>query len=65
MKISILDAATLGEDLSLSLFEQYGEVTVYASTPPEQVEALNRCILEVRFPARHMSDTAIPIDLLG
>ena len=39
MKISILDAATLGEDLSLSLFEQYGEVTVYASTTPEQVEA--------------------------
>ena len=38
MKISILDAATLGEDLSLSLFEQYGEVTVYGSTTPEQVE---------------------------
>ena len=39
MKISILDAATLGEDLSLYLFEQYGEVTVYGSTTPEQVEA--------------------------
>lgn len=38
MKISVLDAETLGEDLSLSIFEQYGEVTVYASTSPEQVE---------------------------
>ena len=38
MKISVLDAETLGEDLSLSIFEQYGEVTVYAATSPEQVE---------------------------
>ncbi|MBQ8441159.1 MAG: hydroxyacid dehydrogenase [Clostridia bacterium] len=38
MKISILDAATLGEDLSLEVFKQYGEVTVYDVTRQEQVE---------------------------
>ena len=38
MKISILDAATLGEDLSLTLFEKYGEVTVYGITLQDQVE---------------------------
>ncbi len=38
MKISILDAATLGEDLSLALFERYGEVTVYGITRQDQVE---------------------------
>ena len=38
MKISILDAATLGEDLSLDLFEKYGEVTVWGITLQEQVE---------------------------
>ena len=39
MKISVLDAATLGEDLSLTLFEQYGEVTVWSMTAPDEVEA--------------------------
>ena len=39
MNISILDAATLGKDLDLSLFEKYGNVKVYQSTSPEEVEA--------------------------
>ena len=38
MNISILDAATLGKDLDLSLFEKYGEVAIYQSTAPEEVE---------------------------
>lgn len=37
MKISILDAATLGEDLSLEMFQKYGEVTVYDTTRQDQV----------------------------
>ena len=37
MKISILDAATLGEDLSLEMFKKYGEVTVYDTTRQDQV----------------------------
>ena len=37
MNICILDAATLGEDLSLKLFDQFGNVTVYKSTPPELI----------------------------
>ncbi|MBQ9797426.1 MAG: hydroxyacid dehydrogenase [Clostridia bacterium] len=35
MKIVLLDAATLGEDLSYGAFEQFGEVVVYASTCKE------------------------------
>ena len=38
MKISILDASTLGNDLSLSVFEKYGEVAVYGTTPADEVE---------------------------
>lgn len=38
MNISILDAATLGKDLDLSLFEKYGKLTVYQSTASEEVE---------------------------
>lgn len=37
MKICVLDAATLGEDLDLSPLFQVGEVTVYEQTPPELV----------------------------
>jgi glycerate dehydrogenase len=39
MRISVLDAATLGEDLSLALFEKYGEVTVWGMTAPDEVES--------------------------
>lgn len=38
MKISILDASTLGNDLDLSVFERYGEVKIYGTTAPADVE---------------------------
>lgn len=37
MKITVLDAATLGEDLSLEPLKALGECTVYQSTNPEDV----------------------------
>ena len=37
MKISVLDAATLGEDISFEEFEKLGDVKVYDITPPELV----------------------------
>ncbi len=37
MKISILDAATLGDDLELSCFSKFGETVVYAVTEPNEV----------------------------
>ena len=37
MKISILDASTLGEDISLDLFSKFGEVRVYSNTAPEEI----------------------------
>ena len=37
MKICVLDAATLGEDLDLTPLSQLGEVTVYEQTPPALV----------------------------
>ena len=39
MKIVVLDAATLGQDLDLSIFEKYGDLTVYPSTTAEEIEA--------------------------
>lgn len=39
MNIVVLDAATLGQDLDLSIFEKYGKLTVYSSTSPEEIEA--------------------------
>lgn len=39
VKIVVLDAATLGEDLSLSSLNQVGTTTVYMQTTPEQVRA--------------------------
>lgn len=39
LKICILDALTLGDDIDLSAFEQFGEVKVYANTSPEDVVA--------------------------
>ncbi|MBQ7347939.1 MAG: hydroxyacid dehydrogenase [Clostridia bacterium] len=38
MKITFLDAATLGEDLSTDAFLQFGEVKIYPKTAPEQVK---------------------------
>lgn len=39
MRITVLDAATLGADISMNVFERFGEVTVYQNTAPEEVEA--------------------------
>ena len=36
-KIVVLDAGTLGDDLSLAPLEAEGEVTVYRVSPPETV----------------------------
>ncbi len=38
MRITVLDAATLGADISMSIFEEFGEVTVYQNTSPSEVE---------------------------
>lgn len=37
MRISILDAGTLGADLSLDLFSRFGAVTVYQNTSPAEI----------------------------
>ncbi len=37
MRITVLDATTLGADLSMSVFEAFGDVTVYQSTTPDTV----------------------------
>ena len=37
MNIVVLDAATLGQDLDLSLFAKYGELTIHQSTSPEEI----------------------------
>ncbi|MDD3880206.1 MAG: NAD(P)-dependent oxidoreductase, partial [Syntrophomonas sp.] len=43
-KICILDARTLGEDVDLSAFREFGEVVVYDTTAPETVaERIKDC----------------------
>ena len=37
MNIKVLDAATLGDDLDLSLFGAYGDLTIYTSTSAEEI----------------------------
>ena len=37
MKITVLDAGTLGEDLSLAPLNEIGECDIYRTTPPEKV----------------------------
>ena len=37
MKIKVLDASTLGEDMDLSVFSSLGELTVYSKTSPDEV----------------------------
>ena len=37
MRITVLDAATLGDDLSMDVFSPFGEVTVYDNTLPHEV----------------------------
>ncbi|WP_457626534.1 D-2-hydroxyacid dehydrogenase [Persephonella sp.] len=37
MKVVILDAKTLGDDIDLSIFEQFGDLEVYPTTTPAQL----------------------------
>lgn len=37
MKLTVLDAATLGDDLQLDIFEQFGDLTVYTSTASDEI----------------------------
>lgn len=37
LKISVLDAATMGDDLEFSVYDKYGEVDIFQLTPPEEV----------------------------
>ena len=37
MKICILDAKTLGEDMDLSVFEKFGELSIYPTTKADEV----------------------------
>ncbi len=37
MKVVILDAGTLGDDMDYSIFDEFGEIKVYESTEPEEV----------------------------
>ncbi len=38
MNISILDALTLGSDVTFEMFEKFGNVRIFQTTPPEDVE---------------------------
>ncbi len=38
MRVRLLDAQTLGADLSPAIFEEFGEVKVFGNTAPDQVE---------------------------
>ncbi len=37
MRIKILDAATLGDDIELDMLDEFGEVQIYSHTAPEEV----------------------------
>jgi len=37
MKVAILDAKTLGDDIDLSIFEQFGSVEIYPTTSPTEL----------------------------
>ena len=39
MRIVVLDAATLGDDLSLAPLNEVGDVTVWRTTAPEETAA--------------------------
>lgn len=48
MKLVVLDAATLGKDISLAEWEQFGTVTVYQTTPPDRLaERMAGCEIAV------------------
>ena len=48
MKITILDAATLGDDLSMDVFEEIGNTEVFDMTSEEDVSEKNssRCSVD-------------------
>ena len=39
MKIAVLDAGTLGNDVSLDVFREFGEVSIYEKTAPAEMSA--------------------------
>lgn len=39
MNIAVLDAKTLGDDISLDVFDRYGKVSIYQTTTPEEMPA--------------------------
>ena len=39
MKLTVLDAETLGSDVSMGVFSSLGELTVYANTAPDEIVA--------------------------
>ncbi len=64
MKITVLDAATLGEDLSLQPLENVGEVRLYQITAPEEVaerirEADTVVINKIRLNASNLAGSRV------
>ena len=57
MKLVVLEKVSLGNDIDISFFEEFGDVTYYDTTTSEQVaervkdEALKKLLLESK--ARH------------
>ena len=39
MKLVLLDRSTLGEDVPLTMFEAFGELTVWQTSSPEEIPA--------------------------
>lgn len=61
MRITVLDAATLGADVSMDIFKEFGEVTVYQTTSPAEVakHAENAEVLllnKVKLNAQNLND---------
>ncbi len=38
MRVTVLDAETLGNDLDIGVFSEFGELIVYSNTTPEEIE---------------------------
>ena len=63
MRITFLDAETLGNDLSVEMFREFGEVTVYPSTAPHEIVSHTKgaevlVINKVRINEETLGDTA-------
>ena len=64
MNIAVLDAATLGEDLSLQMLDEVGKVTVYATTAPGEIaerarEADVLIVNKIRLNAGNLTTTKV------